>query len=197
MFSRCGTDRKPYQQTRVFTFIVAGEAQHLALPFYFIKMRGHSTTNSCPHSNNPLSHKNVLVQERQANPWARVSQWEEKKPLILLGAPTPAKRRRFFAQHAALCSGSECLSLNGAALTDCCCCCTCAASSFQRLMGIQWFVWGFDHSRPAAGSKRIAYSFCHFISSSSTCHRFLHWFNQQKLPSGSFDRFLWGTGKSF
>ncbi len=90
---------------KVFTFIVAVDAQHLSLPFYFVKARGHSATNACPHSNNPLSHKAHLFSFSPS--WSQKGRLTsepmclngKKAALILLGAPIPAKRRRVPAQR--------------------------------------------------------------------------------------------------
>ncbi len=173
MFTQCGTDRKPYQQRRVKYLLLSWLSMRSISRSLFISSKREATVLQTP-AHTAITHcltKPIYSVFLHLGP--RKAGWP-LSPCVSMGrkAAFDSVRSANSCQAKAGSCAACCsllrlwvsLSPTGTALTDCCRCCTCTASSFQRLMGIWWVVWGFDHGRPATGSKRFAYSFCHFLS---------------------------------
>lgn len=145
---------------KVFAFIVPAETQHLSL--LFISSKQEATVLQTP-AHTAITHclTKPIYSLFFLHLGPRKAGWP-LSPCVSMGrkaAFDSVRSANSCQAQAGLCVSccsllrlwvSLSLSPTGTALTDCC---TCAASSFQRLMAIWWFVYRFDHCRPAtAGS---------------------------------------------
>lgn len=180
MFTQCGTDRKPYEQRRVKYLLLSWQSKRIISRSLFILSKWEGTVLQTP-AHAAITHcltKPIYSVFLHLGP--RKAGWP-LSPCVSMGRKAAFDSvRSANSCQAKAGSCAACCSLLRLWVSPCTDCDTCAASAFQRLMGIWWFVCGFDHGRPATGSKHIAYSFCHFS-------QFLHWFNQQNLPAESFE----------